>query len=52
MNLTVTVPYEDYQKLTQAAADKENVVKILNTTFPDATCQLIAIKSILEITTP
>lgn len=50
MNLTVTVPQEDYAKLVKDAADKENVITILNTTFPDATCQLIAIKAILGVT--
>lgn len=47
MTFTTTVPYEDYKKLVEDAADKENVVALLNTEFKDAECQLLAIKAVL-----
>lgn len=50
MDNIVGVPYEDYKKLTKDSADKANIIELLNATFPDATCQLIAIKAILEVT--
>ena len=49
MNLTTTIPYEDYKKLVEDSADKSNVIAILNTKFKDAECQLTAIKSVLGI---
>lgn len=49
MNLTTTIPYEDYKALVEDAADKANVIAILNTEFKDAECQLIAVKAILGI---
>lgn len=49
MALTVTIPYEDYKTLVQDASDKVNVISILKTEFPDDTCQLVAIKSILGV---
>lgn len=49
MNLTTTIPYEDYKALVEDSADKANVISILNTEFKDAECQLIAVKAILGI---
>lgn len=43
------VPYEDYQKLVRDSAQLEDVKTLLQTEFPDDTCQLIAIKNILGI---
>lgn len=44
----VVIPYDDFLKLSKDSADKENIMAIMNTTFPDATCQVIAIKAILD----
>lgn len=49
MNLTTTIPYEDYKILVEDSADKANVIAILNAKFKDAECQLTAIKAILGI---
>lgn len=49
MEKIVSVPYEDYQALARDAADKAAVILLLNTKFPDDTCQLIAIKALLGI---
>lgn len=49
MTNPVIVPYEEYATLVKDSADKANVVQLLKTDFPDDTCQLIAIKSILGI---
>lgn len=49
MALTTTIPYEDYSKLVADAADKANIISILNAEFKDADCQLIAIKAILGV---
>lgn len=49
MNLTTTIPYEDYKALVEDSVDKANVISILKTEFPDDTCALIAIKAILGI---
>lgn len=49
MSLTTTIPYEDYKTLVADAADKANVIAVLNTEFKDAECQLVAIKAILGI---
>lgn len=49
MEKTVGIPYEDFVKLQKDSEDKANVVKLLGTTFPDADCQLIAIKSVLGV---
>lgn len=43
------VPYEEYQKLVRDSAQLEDVKTLLQTEFPDDTCQLIAIKNILGI---
>lgn len=45
----ICVPYEDYNKLLKDSADKETVIQLLKTEFPDDTCQLIAIKTVLGI---
>lgn len=49
MAYTVTIPYEDYNKLAKDSADKENTVKLLNTEFSDDANKLIAIKSLLGV---
>ena len=49
MEKIVSLPYEDYAKLVKDSADKENVIALLNTEFPDDTCQLIAVKAVLGI---
>lgn len=49
MNVTIPVPYEDYVQLVRDSADKQAVINLLKTDFPDDTCQLIAIKSLLGI---
>lgn len=46
---TINVPYEDVMKLKADADKLQAVIELLNTEFPDDTCQLIAIKSILGI---
>ena len=48
---TISVPYEDVMKLKEDSTELKNVIELLNTEFPDDTCQLIAIKSILGIET-
>ena len=47
---TIPVPYSDFTKLEQDSAKLNSVIAIINTEFPDDTCMLIAIKSILGIT--
>lgn len=49
-NILVTVPYNDYNKLLSDSEDKRSIIQLLNTEFPDDTCQLIAIKSVLGVT--
>lgn len=49
MEKIVSIPYEDYAKLVKDSSDKENVIALINTEFPDDTCQLIAIKAVLGI---
>lgn len=48
---TINVPYEDVMKLKEESANLKSVIDLLNTEFPDDTCQLIAIKSVLGIET-
>lgn len=47
--MNVYVPYSDFVELGQDSAKLASVISILNTKFPDDTCQLIAIKSVLGI---
>ena len=49
--MNVTIPYSDLTQLEENSAKLEDVKAILETTFPDATCQLIAVKGILGIET-
>lgn len=49
MDKYISIPYEDYKKISKDSADKESIVQLLNTEFPDDTCQLIAIKSVLGL---
>lgn len=46
--MNIQVPYDDWSKLKKDSADKDAVKQIINTEFPDDTCQLIAIKAILS----
>lgn len=48
----IMVPYDDYNALVNDAAKLVSVIGILETEFPDDTCQLIALKSILGIKDP
>ena len=48
-NTNIFITFEDLSRLQKDSADKANIVTILNTEFPDDTCQLIAIKSILGL---
>lgn len=47
--VNVMVAYEDLMQLQKDAADKAAIISLLKTEFPDDTCQLIAIKSVLGI---
>lgn len=47
--VNITIPYEDFVKLKSDAEDRANVVSLLKANFPDDTCRIIAIKSILDI---
>lgn len=49
MNLNVTIPYEDFVKMGADAADKEAVIGLINAKFPDAECQVLAIKAVLGL---
>lgn len=48
-NTNIFITFEELSKLQKDSVDKANVIALLNTEFPDDTCQLIAIKSILGI---
>lgn len=45
----VLVPLADYNGLCKDSKTLENVKALLETEFPDETCQMIAIKSLLGI---
>lgn len=49
LQMNVSIPYGDLVELEQDSAQKKAIVSIINTKFPDDTCQLIAIKSVLGI---
>lgn len=46
-SLITTVPYDDYNILVKDSEDKANVIELLNAEFPDAECQVLAIKAVL-----
>lgn len=46
-NTNIFITYDELSKLQKDSADKASIIAILNTEFPDDTCQLIAVKSIL-----
>lgn len=48
-NTNIFIEFDELSRLQKDSADKANIIAILNTEFPDETCQLIAIKSILGI---
>lgn len=45
----VLVPLEDYNKILRDSEELANVKTLLETEFPDDTCQMIAVKSLLGI---
>lgn len=45
----VLVSIEDYNEILRDSEQLANVKKLLETEFPDDTCQMIAIKSLLGI---
>lgn len=49
MTTTITILYEDLATLQRDSADKAAVIALLKTEFPDDTCQLKAIKSVLGV---
>lgn len=51
LQANITVPYNDFVQLEQDSTKLSSVVAMVNTKFPDDTCQLIAIKSVLGIET-
>lgn len=50
--MEVSITYTDFKKLEEDSAKLADVKTILETTFPDDTCQLIAIKSIIGVENP
>lgn len=46
-DLKVFIPYLDFVNLQKDSEKLNSILSILNTDFPDNTCQLIAIKSVL-----
>lgn len=48
-NLNIYIPYADYAQMTEDSAKLKAITSILTTEFPDDTCQLIAIKSVLGL---
>lgn len=46
-NTNIFITYDELSRLQKDSANLTSVMAILNTEFPDDTCQLIAIKSIL-----
>lgn len=51
-NPNVLLPYEDFIKISEKANKTNAILSILGTEFPDETCQLIAIKSVLGYVDP
>lgn len=49
--MVVQIPYSDFKTLESDSAKLADVKAILETEFPDDTCQLIAVKSMLGIET-
>lgn len=48
----VLIPYRDFKELNDKAAKTDAVLMLLGSKFPDDTCQLIAIKSVLGYVDP
>lgn len=46
-NTKILVPYEEFAQKAKDSADLNSIKSILNTEFPDDTCQVLAIKAIL-----
>lgn len=51
-NLNIMVPYEDFMKMKADADVKASILQLLGTTFPDDTCMVIAIKSVIGYKDP
>jgi len=45
----IQIPYTDFKKLEEDSVKLDDVKELLGTTFPDDTCQLIAIKALLGV---
>lgn len=45
----ILVPYDEYTAMVKDSADLASIRGLLLTDFPDNTCQILAIKSVLEI---
>ena len=43
----ILVPYDEYTAMVKDSADLESIKGLLHTDFPDNTCQILAIKSVL-----
>lgn len=51
-NPNVLLPYNDFVKLEEKANKADVILSLLGTEFPDDTCQIIAIKSVLGYVDP
>lgn len=45
----ILVPYDEYTAMVKDSADLASIRGLLLTDFPDNTCQILAIKSVLEM---
>lgn len=45
----ILVPYDEYTAMVKDSADLASIRGLLLTNFPDNTCQILAIKSVLEM---
>lgn len=43
----ILVPYDEYTSIVKESSELNSIKSILNTEFPDDTCQLLAVKAIL-----
>lgn len=43
----ILVPYDEYTAMVKDSADLASIAELLLTDFPDNTCQILAIKSVL-----
>lgn len=47
--MNIQIPYTDFKSMETDSTKLADVKELLKTEFPDDTCQLIAIKAVLEI---